>query len=134
VAVAAGCMFAEPVPVRRPGVCLMGVDERDDTGTVSGIGKTKIGLNLRKYNFQLSVEMRKIETNLMASQTTSIHEAQFETIISPARGFHVSFVPSPFLLYKNSQTQPPSTEHPRYHVLTLSFWSPVRLKSKKDRE
>lgn len=43
------CMLAEPVPVRRPGVCLMGVDEWDDVecvGIASGIGKTKIGLNL----------------------------------------------------------------------------------------
>lgn len=45
------CIFAEPVPVRRPGVRLMGVDERDDArylGTASEIGKTKIGLNLNR--------------------------------------------------------------------------------------
>ena len=51
VAVDGDCKFAElmPVPVRRPGVRLMGVDERDDawcSGTASEIGKTKIGLNL----------------------------------------------------------------------------------------
>lgn len=50
-AVDGDCMFAEPVPVRRPGVRLMGVDERDDgwcSGTASEIGRTKIGLNLDK--------------------------------------------------------------------------------------
>jgi hypothetical protein len=40
-------ILAEPVPVRRPGVCMIGVDERDSTGgsgSESGIGRTKIGL------------------------------------------------------------------------------------------
>lgn len=49
VAVDVDCMFAEPVPVRRPGVRLMGVDEREDawcSGTASDIGRTNIGLNL----------------------------------------------------------------------------------------
>jgi hypothetical protein len=49
VAVAEDRIFAEPVPVRRPGEFLMGVDELDDLeclGTASDIGKTKIGLNL----------------------------------------------------------------------------------------
>jgi hypothetical protein len=49
VAVDGDCKFAGPVPVRRPGVRLMGVDERDDawcSGTASDIGRTKIGLNL----------------------------------------------------------------------------------------
>ena len=48
MAVDGDCMFAEPVPVRRPGVRLMGVDEGDDAwcGTASEIGRTKIGLNL----------------------------------------------------------------------------------------
>lgn len=42
-------MFAEPVPVRRPGVCVMGVEARDtagDSGEDSGIGMTKTGLYL----------------------------------------------------------------------------------------
>ena len=49
VAVDGDCKFAEPVPVRRPGVLFMEVDERDDawcSGTASEIGKIKIGLNL----------------------------------------------------------------------------------------
>jgi len=40
-------MLAEPVPVRRPGVCVIGVDERDGedvSGSDSGIGITKMGL------------------------------------------------------------------------------------------
>lgn len=52
VATTGDCMFAEPVPVRRPGVCLMGVDEGDEVeciGTASGIGKTNIGLNLEIF-------------------------------------------------------------------------------------
>ena len=49
VAVDGDCKFAEPVPVRRPGVRLTEVGERDEawfSGTASEIGKTKIGLNL----------------------------------------------------------------------------------------
>jgi hypothetical protein len=44
-AVVGDCIFAEPVPVRRPGVFLT-VDVVVCTGTVFEIGKTKIGLNL----------------------------------------------------------------------------------------
>lgn len=41
--------FAEPVPVRRPGVCVTGVEDlegADSTLTVSETGSTNIGLNL----------------------------------------------------------------------------------------
>ena len=42
---------AEPVPVRRPGVCVIGVETRADwTGisTASHTGRTNVGLNLGK--------------------------------------------------------------------------------------
>jgi hypothetical protein len=40
---------AEPVPVRRPGVCVTGVEAREDgadNSTASQTGSTKVGLNL----------------------------------------------------------------------------------------
>ena len=44
---------AEPVPVFRPGVCMMGVEAREDwvgISTASHTGKTKVGLNLEKMS------------------------------------------------------------------------------------
>lgn len=43
---------AEPVPVRRPGVCVTGVDAREDETGISAAshtGKMKVGFNLEKY-------------------------------------------------------------------------------------
>ena len=65
VVVDGDCMFAEPVPVRRPGVRLMGVDERDDvwcSRTASETGKTKIGLNL--HNNEQSCDMHRMKRTL----------------------------------------------------------------------
>lgn len=39
-------ILAEPVPVRRPGVWVIGVDDMDERGVASQIGRTKIGLKL----------------------------------------------------------------------------------------
>jgi len=53
-------MLAEPVPVRRPGVCMIGVDDRlceGVSGTDSGTGRTKVGLNL--YEVSPTRERRK---------------------------------------------------------------------------
>lgn len=96
---AGDCMFAEPVPVRRPGVCLMEVDEVACVGIASGTGKTKIGLNL-ETDRQLVERCEGVITNVIESQTTSIHEAQFETMISPGPGFHDSLFPVPLLSVK----------------------------------
>lgn len=41
----------------------------------------------------------KDETNLIESQSTSTHEVQFETMISPAQGLHLSVFPSPLLSF-----------------------------------
>lgn len=90
---------AEPVPVRRPGVCVTGVEAREDgvgTSTASHTGKTKVGLNLQKNEEKRTLEslidlrMMRIGTYRNANHKISIQETQLETIISPARGFHDS--------------------------------------------
>jgi len=67
---------ADPVPVRRPGVRVKGVDGRD-TGcgtSEEDTGSTNMGLNRK------------------ASHNISTQDAQFETMISPAFGFQCSAI------------------------------------------
>lgn len=59
-------MFAEPVPVRRPGVCVMGVEGREllgVSGTVTGIGMTKTGLYL--FADALMTSKKKAQGNVL---------------------------------------------------------------------
>lgn len=60
-------MFAEPVPVRRPGVYAMGVADPDDDLGVEltsgeGTGRTKMGLNL-----MIDAEARTLDMMFTAS-------------------------------------------------------------------
>ena len=75
---------------------------------------------------------RRDETNLIESQSTSTHEVQFETMISPAQGLQLSFFPNPLLSLKIVSLV--YRAYQRDLMLTLSFWSLVRLKSKRCQE
>lgn len=52
------CMLADPVPVRLPGVCVTGVDDRKGVSGVntSAMGTTKMGSNLDKAHMSESAD------------------------------------------------------------------------------
>lgn len=109
-------MAAEPVPVRRPGVLVIGSEEVDDfidRSTGEETGSTNIGLKLTSI---VSGELYGVRwgmskwTNRNASQRSSIHEAQFDTITSPALGL-----------------QEPGVLAPRLYIVSLSVIAILHL-------
>lgn len=87
---------AEPVPVRRPGVWVIGVDARGvwaEISTASYTGRTNIGLKLEvKLKVRHAMGLTGHKTYRNASHRTSIHDTQLETIISPALGLQASLI------------------------------------------
>lgn len=89
---------AEPVPVRRPGVCVTDADPLEEwTGMSTGshIGKTNVGLNLGDESITsvCSVKpMAEMKTYRNTSHRISTQDTQLETIISPVLGFHLSIL------------------------------------------
>lgn len=84
---------AEPVPVRRPGVTVIGLELLDVAFSVVGgshTGRTKIGSSLIHVQHNSPRSESGEQSYLKASQSNSTHDAQFETIISPALGRHDS--------------------------------------------
>ena len=92
---------AEPVPVRRPGVWVIGVEEVwESSWTGSVIGRTNVGSNLCKNSSgqgERGID-GKAERYLNASHRSSTHDTQFETMISPVLGLQLSSIW--FRLYK----------------------------------
>lgn len=69
------CMLADPVPVRRPGVWVIGVDALDERGdgTASQTGSTKIGLKLRRKVLPSAYTgVRTILTGMLATAIQSM--------------------------------------------------------------
>lgn len=85
-------MAAEPVPVRRPGFTESGLDDWEVAGRSTGseTGSRNIGLKLAGCQWTAVGEAIARGAYRNASQRSSIHDAQFETITSPALGLQLS--------------------------------------------
>lgn len=93
--VAADVILAEPVPVRRPGVYEMG-DEPvtvESSGMMSSvIGITNMGLNLETLAQHEGGSKASWFAHRNASHSNSTHDAELDTITSPAHGFQRSIL------------------------------------------
>ena len=89
-------ILAEPVPVALPGLFVIETEffrSFSSSGRNSGIGSTKTGLQLfESYMSWKGEDESWPGTHRAASQRISIHDAQLDTMISPAPGLQVSFL------------------------------------------